>query len=143
MTLHPPDIFTQIVDSYIDSYCKLSCMSECCMNSLPGWTNGGQSHLPSSSSMFAPPFVNFEWIVCLISLLCGVWRVAQVGSSGDVIVGHFAISYHEESIDLCADLTSSAQRESKMEKSRLRSGPSWADRLGQTSACVQHCSSNS
>ncbi|KAI0266724.1 glycoside hydrolase family 92 protein [Gloeopeniophorella convolvens] len=66
MTLHSPEIFAQIVDSYIDGYRKRGWMPECRANNLPGWTQGG--------------------------------------SSGDVIVGHFAINYHNEAQALGIDL---------------------------------------
>ncbi|KAH9054266.1 glycoside hydrolase family 92 protein [Lactarius vividus] len=67
MTLHSPEVFAQIVDSYIDGYRKRGWMPECRANNLPGWTQGG--------------------------------------SSGDVIVGHFAIHYHSEAKALGVDLT--------------------------------------
>ncbi|KAH9083636.1 glycoside hydrolase family 92 protein [Lactarius deliciosus] len=70
MTLHSPEVFAQIVDSYIDGYRKRGWMPECRANNLPGWTQGGDS-------------------TC---------------SSGDVIVGHFAIHYHNEAKALGVDL---------------------------------------
>ncbi|OCH93726.1 glycoside hydrolase family 92 protein [Obba rivulosa] len=66
MSLHSPIEFSQIVDSYIDSYLKRGWMPECRANNLPGWTQGG--------------------------------------SSGDVIVGHFAMTYHNEATELGIDL---------------------------------------
>ncbi|KAI0063500.1 glycoside hydrolase family 92 protein [Artomyces pyxidatus] len=66
MTLHSPDTFAQIVDSYIDGYRKNGWMPECRANNLPGWTQGG--------------------------------------SSGDVIVGHFAVNYHNEAAALGIDI---------------------------------------
>ncbi|KAH8994062.1 glycoside hydrolase family 92 protein, partial [Lactarius akahatsu] len=71
MSLHSPEVFAQIVDSYIDGYRKRGWMPECRANNIPGWTQGGDS-------------------TC---------------SSGDVIVGHFAIHYHNEAKALGVDLT--------------------------------------
>ncbi|KAH9176527.1 glycoside hydrolase family 92 protein [Lactarius sanguifluus] len=71
MTLHSPEVFAQIVDSYIDGYRKRGWMPECRANNLPGWTQGGDS-------------------TC---------------SSADVIVGHFAIHYHNEAKALGVYLT--------------------------------------
>ncbi|KAI0305662.1 glycoside hydrolase family 92 protein [Multifurca ochricompacta] len=66
MALHSPEVFAQIVDSYIDGYRKRGWMPECRANNLPGWTQGD--------------------------------------SSGDVIVGHFAVNYHNEAEALGIDL---------------------------------------
>ncbi|KAI0044234.1 glycoside hydrolase family 92 protein [Auriscalpium vulgare] len=66
MTLHSPDTYAQIVDSYIDAYRKRGWMPECRANNLPGWTQGG--------------------------------------SSADVIVGHFAVNYHNEAAALGINL---------------------------------------
>jgi hypothetical protein len=50
MTLHSPDVYAQIVDSYIDGYRKRGWMPECRANNLPGWTQGG------SLTFFLPQF---------------------------------------------------------------------------------------
>jgi putative alpha-1,2-mannosidase len=41
MALHSPEVYAQIVDSYIDAYRKRGWMPECRANNLPGWTQGG------------------------------------------------------------------------------------------------------
>jgi hypothetical protein len=41
MALHSPEVFAQIVDSYIDGYRMRGWMPECRANNLPGWTQGG------------------------------------------------------------------------------------------------------
>ncbi|KAI0298528.1 glycoside hydrolase family 92 protein [Russula brevipes] len=66
MALHSPEVYAQIVDSYIDAYRKRGWMPDCRANNLPGWTQGG--------------------------------------SSADVIVGHFAIHYHNEATMLRINL---------------------------------------
>jgi hypothetical protein len=85
MALHSPEVYAQIVDSYIDGYRKRGWMPECRANNLPGWTQGGWSFL-------CRPFnaCSFEG--------------GSIGSSGDVIVGHFAINYHNEAKALGVDL---------------------------------------
>ena len=42
MALHSPEVYAQIVDSYIDGYRKRGWMPECRANNLPGWTQGGE-----------------------------------------------------------------------------------------------------
>jgi len=46
MALHSPEVYAQIVDSYIDAYRKRGWMPECRSNNLPGWTQGGWLALP-------------------------------------------------------------------------------------------------
>lgn len=41
MALHSPEVYAQIVDSYIDAYRKRGWMPDCRANNLPGWTQGG------------------------------------------------------------------------------------------------------
>ena len=41
MALHSPEVYAQIVDSYIDGYRKRGWMPDCRANNLPGWTQGG------------------------------------------------------------------------------------------------------
>ncbi len=48
MALHSPEVFAQIVDSYIDGYRKRGWMPECRANNLPGWTQGGWLIVPLS-----------------------------------------------------------------------------------------------
>ena len=57
-------------------------MPECRANNLPGWTQGGK--------------LAFSYQI--------LFRRDSVGSSGDVIVGHFAINYHNEAHALGIDL---------------------------------------
>ncbi|KAG6891575.1 hypothetical protein C0992_003602 [Termitomyces sp. T32_za158] len=82
MALHSPVEYAQIVDSYIDGWRKNGWMPECRANNLPGWTQGG-------------PYL----ITCAetISERCS-------GSSGDIIVSHFAVNYHNEAQRLGIDL---------------------------------------
>ena len=41
MTLHSPQDYAQIVDSYIDGWRKTGWMPECRSNNEPGWSQGG------------------------------------------------------------------------------------------------------
>lgn len=86
MALHSPVEFAQIVDSYIDSYLKRGWMPDCRANNLPGWTQGG-----NISAVYR-------------ETLTHVSLVKYTGSSGDVIVGHFAMTYHNEASALGIDL---------------------------------------
>jgi hypothetical protein len=51
MSLHSPEVYAQIVDSYIDGYRKRGWMPECRANNLPGWTQGGRSFLCRPSTL--------------------------------------------------------------------------------------------
>ena len=75
--------FAQIVDSYIDGWRKNGWMPECRANNLPGWTQGGSEEL-------------FH-LYCLLLIIL-------IGSSGDTIVSHFAVNYHNEAQRLGIDL---------------------------------------
>ena len=83
MSLHSPVEFAQIVDSYIDGWRKNGWMPECRANNLPGWTQGGSEEL-------------FH-LYCLLLIIL-------IGSSGDIIVSHFAVNYHNEAQRLGIDL---------------------------------------
>jgi Glycosyl hydrolase family 92 len=83
MALHSPVEFSQIVDSYIDGWRKNGWMPECRANNLPGWTQGGSRKL---SDLF-----------CFLLIIL-------IGSSGDIIVSHFAVNYHNEAQQLGIDL---------------------------------------
>ena len=85
MSLHSPEVYAQIVDSYIDGYRKRGWMPECRANNLPGWTQGGRLLFSIAPKRL---FI----------------RGGSIGSSGDVIVGHFAINYHNEANALGIDL---------------------------------------
>lgn len=87
MSLHSPVEFAQIVDSYIDGWRKNGWMPECRANNLPGFTQGGRSFTHSRG----------------FSLTAGVCP-SVVGSSGDNIVSHFAVNYHNEAPALGIDV---------------------------------------
>jgi hypothetical protein len=89
MALHSPEVYAQIVDSYIDGYRKRGWMPDCRANNLPGWTQGG-------------------WLISLAVLHFSSAFTQdngdRVGSSADVIVGHFAVNYHNEAAALGINL---------------------------------------
>ena len=83
MSLHSPVEYAQIVDSYIDGWRRIGWMPECRANNLPGLTQGGSQEC-------------FDlWCFSLILF---------IGSSGDIIVSHFAAYYHNEATQLGIDL---------------------------------------
>ena len=84
MSLHSPVEFAQIVDNYIDGWRKNGWMPECRANNLPGWTQGGSRE-------------------CFFGLFCFLF-IILIGSSGDTIVSHFAVNYHNEAQQLGIDL---------------------------------------
>ena len=75
--------YAQIVDNYIDGWRKNGWMPECRANNLPGWTQGGSQK-------------DFDLFSSLL--------ITLKGSSGDIIVSHFAVNYHNEAQQLGIDL---------------------------------------
>ena len=82
---------------------KFTWMPDCRVNNRPGWTQGGHLVVPGARGVL-------------------LTRGDSVGSSGDVIVGHFAINYHNESLSECHTLRKLQTRRSTRQSGTSRAG---------------------
>ena len=78
-------------------------MPDCRVNNRPGWTQGGHLVVPGARGVL-------------------LTRGDSVGSSGDVIVGHFAINYHNESLSECHTLRKLQTKRSTRQSGTSRAG---------------------